>query len=245
MMRGGRLVAAFLCRKGEAGFGRSQSRSLSWLRIKALGDAFDRAWNRRLPTLIGSNRLPSLLCAVLFVIVDAHTGNTPGAGQTEPVDKHPGSMHPGAVPPKIVGFPLASACPSPIGLQHVKVDAAEQALDVLDRLLQAQAAGDLHQAKLLTDQAYWPEVQAQLGVKSAPIDRSRVGSVGPAASSPYADLIEHACGKEILQASLWASILPAGVPQEAKANDLAAGITGHFFLIQRHGHWLVWGSKSG
>src|SRR5690606_15910199 len=156
-----------------------------------------------------------------------------------------GDLFPPAVPAKHDGFPLATACPNPAGLERpTRVDVAELLRAVSEHII-AVAKGDEEQARKTTDQAFWPMLGSLRTGQGGnpgdvqPLDQSRVARFGPASESPHAEFIKNNCGEETLKASWWIQTLPAGNGNVSASQSLK----GNFYLINRKGHWLIWGSE--
>jgi hypothetical protein len=92
---------------------------------------------------------------------------------------------------------------------------------------------DLH----LSDRALWPLIRQAWQYSpqngGAVLRWSNVVQSGPAARSPYADLVRHNCGSAILSRSIWFAVCGG-------KGLCGPALMGHYFLLERHGHWLVW-----
>lgn len=146
----------------------------------------------------------------------------------------PADVYPPALPVSSkVTWSVSQGCPNPAGLQKASTLSVDVALDVLNQLL----SGDLDKMRQVTDQAYWPLLTAGEG-RTEPLPRDWISVPQPARDSPYADLIANACGQDILDKSWWVKSC-AGPCKDVRSESLI----GHFFFIQRAGHWLVWGAE--
>jgi len=146
----------------------------------------------------------------------------------------PTDVYPPALPVSSkVTWIQGQGCPNPAGLQRASTLPVDVALDVLNRLL----SGDLDKMRAVTDQAYWPLLTAGEG-RTEPLPQDWISTPQPARDSPYADLIANACGQDTLDKSWWVKYC-AGPCKDVRSESLI----GHFYFIQRAGHWLVWATE--
>lgn len=198
------------------------------------------------PTCPGSlKRVVVTVLVLSALILSGCTGQAAMFGRNSVAEIFPGDLFPPAVPAKHDGFPLATACPNPAGLERpTRVDVAELLRAVSEHII-AVAKGDEEQARKKTDQAFWPMLGSLRTGQGGnpgdvqPLDQSRVARFGPASESPHAELIKNNCGEETLKASWWIQTLPAGNGNVSASQSLK----GNFYLINRKGHWLIWGSE--
>jgi hypothetical protein len=143
---------------------------------------------------------------------------------------------PPSIYPKPAKFPpwgMEKGCASVSGVQVSGPGAARAACPTLSRFGHDSLDADLH----LSDRALWPLIRRawQYGPpNSGTVLRwSNVVQSGSARRSPFADGVRRNCGAEILSRSIWfAACGGKGV--------CGPGLTGHYLILERHGHWLVW-----
>lgn len=90
----------------------------------------------------------------------------------------------------------------------------------------------------MADPAYWPLLATVPADSPAAIAAERIAAPQPARQAPQAALLAHACGDAVLARSWWVPICAGPCPADAAAP--AESLTGHLFLLQRDGQWLVW-----
>jgi hypothetical protein len=128
---------------------------------------------------------------------------------------------------------VGQGCPNPTGLEKADHLPLEAVLEVLTGL----GSGDLDIMRRVSDPAFWPLLEPG-GWRQEPWPRDWVEVPQPASASPHAEFIANACGEEILERSWWVKLCPGPCQDPNVAR--AASLTGHFYLIKRKGHWLVW-----
>lgn len=158
----------------------------------------------------------------------------PSATPSPTIVALPTDIYPPALPlsPKVIWI-KGQGCPNPVGLQEASTLSIDVALDVLNQLF----SGDLDKMRAVTDPAYWPLLTAGEG-RAEPLPQDWIRTPQPARDSPYADLIANACGQDTLDKSWWVEHC-AGPCKDVRSESLK----GHFYFIQRAGHWLVWAAE--
>jgi len=144
---------------------------------------------------------------------------------------------PPSVYPKPATFPpwgMGEGCASLSGVQTPGSGAAATAFPTLARFVRNDSLdASLH----LSDRALWSGINRawQSGAlhRGARLRWSNVVQSGPAARAPYAGLVRNNCGSAILSHSIWFAICGGKLP-------CYPALRGHYFLLQRHGRWLVW-----
>jgi len=161
-----------------------------------------------------------------------------GAGDT-------GDSFPPGIYPKPASFPdwgSPNGCASLKNVARIdREQARHESLQALTQWGQISKWRDRH----LSDRAEWPTVRDHWKHKSGrghALDiRSNKVVQGPAKRSPYVGLVRHNCGRRILKRSWWVALCPGPYPGTAKCTlDAAPALTGHFMLLNRRHHWLVW-----
>jgi hypothetical protein len=127
--------------------------------------------------------------------------------------------------------PLSVGCPNPAGLEKGRELDLGTALEVLNTFL---GSDSLDAKRRVTDPAFWPLLSSD--GRGAPLQQDWV-EVHPASASPYGDLLGNGCGRQTLELTSWVEVCP-GPCKESEVTSPA--LIGHFFLIRREGHWLVW-----
>lgn len=94
--------------------------------------------------------------------------------------------------------------------------------------------GDLAHDRHYVDRAYWP-VLATSDQSYTALRTSGTLSVHPAAQSSYAGLVRSNCGAAIVRRSVEVVYTPGSAGSTSES-----AIAGHFWFIDRHGHWLLW-----
>ena len=145
-------------------------------------------------------------------------------------------VFPPSVYPKPAKFPpwgIGEGCASLSGVQIPGPGAARAAFPTLARFGHDSLDADLH----LSDRALWPRIRRawQQGPPNpgAVLRWSNVVQSGPAARSPYAGLVRHNCGSTIVSRSIWFAVCGG-------TGFCGPALTEHYFLLERHGRWLVW-----
>jgi hypothetical protein len=139
------------------------------------------------------------------------------------------------------GWGPVGGCASLTGLRSVNAGATRVVLPLLSRYGQVSESMDLR----LSDRANWPVVRETWshGFKPHPLRPLRSIDVygAPAERSPYAAMVRHWCGQRLLQLSWWVAVCPRELrPSIPCGRRWQSALTGHFLLINRRGHWLVW-----
>jgi hypothetical protein len=88
----------------------------------------------------------------------------------------------------------------------------------------------------VSDQAFWP-LLSPADRRDEPLPREWI-KVHAASDSPYSELLANACGEETVELSRWVKVCPG--PCEDPNVARLASLTGHAYLIERNGQWLVW-----
>jgi len=155
-----------------------------------------------------------------------------GCGGEEAKDL-PEDVYPSPVParPGTDLSPLSTACPNPAGLEGSAQLGVDAAVEVLNALL---TPGDVGTQQRVTDPSYWPLLDVGRATRRLTADQVEVHS---ARDSPFAELLANGCGDQTVDATRWVKVCPDACPESESA---APGLVGHFFLIRREGHWLVW-----
>ena len=143
--------------------------------------------------------------------------------------RFPPSIYP--KPAKFPNWGLGTGCASLSGVQVPGSGATSGAFATLARFGRVSRQTDFR----LSDRALWPVVR-QSWRHGPPMGRgllrrSNIAGAGRGTRSPYAELVRHNCGAAILARSIWFTV--CGRP-------CYPALTGHFLLIDRRGHWLVW-----
>ena len=118
------------------------------------------------------------------------------------------------------------ACPSAAGLQAATLTAHDAVAWFRD-----YSSPDPRTRQKSADRAYWPLLPPP---SSDQLAENRI-AVGAAQASPYAALLTHACGPNVIALSQWLRVCPVSCTPAAGQSPI-----GHFFLINRQGHWLLW-----
>jgi hypothetical protein len=151
---------------------------------------------------------------------------------------------PPSIYPAARSFPAwgsSGGCASLTGLLPVGRGATGAVLPLLARYAHVSENVDLH----LSDRANWPVVRETWSHHFKPPRPQPLPLVdvygAPAARSPYAGLVRQWCGSRLLQLSWWIAACPRE-PYPATPCRLRwqNALTGHLFLINRRGHWLIW-----
>lgn len=178
---------------------------------------------------------PTIACLALSVLlawwlagVSCSSSERPTADGTGQSGVDPG-VYPAPVP-LLHDVGTVAACPSDVDLMRAT-------LDVSDALAwyQSFVSPDPRTREASADRAYW-SMLGQPPAAPAPLTEDRI-EIGAAAASPYAALLDNACGANVVQHSEWLRVCPG--PCSVTSSQ---SLVGHFFLINRRSHWLVWAS---
>jgi len=127
---------------------------------------------------------------------------------------------------------FSQGCPNPAGMKKGELD-LDTALEVLNTL----GSEDLDAKRRVADPSFWP-LLSSVG-RWEPLSRDRV-EVRPGSTSPHGDLLANGCGKQTLELTSWAKACPGPCKE---SEGMSPSLIGHFFLILRKGHWLVWAAE--
>ena len=128
---------------------------------------------------------------------------------------------------------LSAGCPNPSDIDVTASLDFNTALRVLTTL----RTGDFSAKRHVADQAYWPLITPES--RGSPLPRDWL-EVSTATASPYGDLLANACGDATAEASYWVEACPEKC---ADAELESPSLLGHYYLINRHGTWLVWAAR--
>jgi hypothetical protein len=152
----------------------------------------------------------------------------------------PRSVYPAAASWPAWGGP--DGCASIEGVRAPRAGATAAALRLLSHYGDLNKTEDLR----LSDRAEWPVVRETWshGYKPAATRPLQMNDVygAPASRSPYAGLVRRWCGKTLLRRSWWIAVCPRASTKTTTpcSRRWQTALTGHFLLINRRGHWLVW-----
>jgi hypothetical protein len=145
-----------------------------------------------------------------------------------------GSGFPASVYPPPASFPKwggQSGCPSLDGVEAPGTPASDTFRSTVDGFGENLAA-DLRAA----DRALWPDLVSEPVWGSRPSPKQTL-SGAPAKAAPYADLIANSCGQQTLTRSWWIQTCPGPAVVDCARSP---ALVGHWFFINRRGHWLLW-----
>lgn len=151
---------------------------------------------------------------------------------------------PPSIYPRPASFPnwgSPNGCASLKNVASAPHHARHASLRVLSQWGRISRNKDFH----LSDRAEWPTVRDNWARRSRhrrPVRlRSKDVVQGRAKHSPYTGLVRNNCGVPILRRSWWVAVCPGPYPRKTRCTLRSdPALTGHFMLLRRRGHWLVW-----
>ncbi|MGH3260628.1 MAG: hypothetical protein ACRDNS_01395 [Trebonia sp.] len=161
-------------------------------------------------------------------LIGANCGRRARPHASQP-SRYPNTIYPPPVKPRYRWGSLGS-CASTNGVTPPGPHAQAQALHTLRQFTYDDVAHD----RRYTDRAFWPNLPG-FGFRGSGLSQG-TDRVGPASRSPYASLVGNNCGAKIVRLSLQITIGPTG-------KHASGALDSYLWLIQRHGHWLLWFSN--
>jgi hypothetical protein len=177
-------------------------------------------------------RLAGLATGIVVAAAGITAGvlTTASSGRTIITSGPPPSPYLAPVPSTHDGLSPASGCPNPAGLEPMVPSDSQKIQSILNEYGRVDRNTDLHDS----DEAWWPAVneswsrrsQAPSSVQTT-VPAAR--SIGPAASTPYAQLITSNCGPLLIQDSYSAVAGPASPALES-----------YWYFLKRYGVVLLY-----